>query len=303
MKYVNDIRELVGNTPIIKLNNMGIKDGVSVYAKLEGFNPGGSVKDRIGLSMIHKAEEDGLLKPGSTIVEATAGNTGLGVALAALNKGYRVIFVVPDKFSMEKQVLMRALGAEIINTPKEKGMKGAMEKAEELLASIEASLTLQQFENDQNPLIHYETTGKEIYYDLEGKIDYFVAGAGSGGTFTGVARYLKEKDGRVKAVLVDPAGSTMGGGEEGCYLMEGIGNNFIPKTMDMQLVDEVIKVNDEEAFSMVRELAKKEGLIVGSSSGAAMAAVIKLVQRISSGDIVTVFPDRGDRYFSKELYR
>ncbi|HWR62458.1 MAG TPA: cysteine synthase A [Clostridia bacterium] len=302
MKYVNDIRELVGNTPIIKLNNMGIKDGINVYAKLEGFNPGGSVKDRIGLSMIRKAEEDGLLKPGSTIVEATAGNTGLGVALAALNKGYKVIFVVPDKFSVEKQVLMRALGAEIINTPKEKGMKGAMEKAEELLASIEASLTLQQFENDQNPLIHYETTGKEIYYDLEGKIDYFVAGAGSGGTFTGVARYLKEKDDRVKAVLVDPVGSTMGGGEEGCYLMEGIGNNFIPKTMDMQLVDEVIKVNDEEAFYLVRELAKKEGLIVGSSSGAAMAAVVKLTQKISSGDIVTVFPDRGDRYFSKELY-
>ncbi len=302
MRYVNDIRELVGKTPIIKLNNMGIKTGINVFAKLECFNPAGSVKDRIGLSMIRKAEEDGLLKTGSTIVEATAGNTGLGIALAALNKEYRVIFVVPEKFSIEKQVLMRALGGEIINTPKDKGMKGAMEKAEELLASIENSVTLKQFENQQNPQIHYETTGQEIFADLEGNIDYFVAGAGSGGTYTGVARYLKEKDDRIKAILADPTGSTMGGGEEGCYLMEGIGNNFIPKTMDMELVDGVIKVNDEEAFHMAKELARKEGLIVGSSSGAAMAAVLKLTEKITSGNVVTVFPDRGDRYFSKNLY-
>lgn len=302
MKYVNDIRELIGNTPIIKLHNMGVKEGISVFAKLECFNPAGSVKDRIGTSMIKKAEEQGLLKPGGTIVEATAGNTGLGLALGALNRGYRVIFVVPDKFSIEKQVLMRALGAEIINTPKEKGMKGAVEKAEELLGTIENSVSLRQFENLENPNSHYCTTGPEIYRDMDGKIDYFVAGAGSGGTYTGVARYLKEKDDRIKAVLADPVGSTMGGGEEGCYLMEGIGNNFIPKTMDMKLVDGVIKVSDEEAFFMARELAKKEGIIVGSSSGAAMAAVVKLAQRISSGNIVTVFPDRGDRYFSKNLY-
>lgn len=302
MRYVNDIRELVGKTPIIKLNNMGIKAGVNVFAKLECFNPGGSVKDRIGISMIRKAEEDGLLKPGSTIVEATAGNTGLGVALGALNKGFRVIFVVPEKFSIEKQVLMRALGGEIINTPKDKGMKGAIEKAEELLSSIENSLTLKQFENEQNPLIHYETTGQEIYLDLEGKVDYFVAGAGSGGTFSGVARYLKGKNAEIKAILSDPVGSTIGGGEEGCYKVEGIGNNFIPKTMDMGLVDDVIKVNDEEAYAMVKELAKNEGLIVWSSSGSAMAAVLKLTERITSGNIVTVFPDRGDRYFSKELY-
>ncbi len=303
MRYANDIRELIGKTPIIKLNNMGIKAGVNVFAKLECFNPGGSVKDRIGISMISKAEKDGLLKPGSTIVEATAGNTGLGVALGALNKGYRVIFVVPEKFSIEKQVLMRALGGEVINTPKEKGMKGAVEKAEELLKSIDNSISLQQFENEQNPLIHYETTGQEIYNDLEGKIDYFVAGAGSGGTFSGIARYLKERNTGTKAILADPVGSTMGGGEEGCYAMEGIGNNFIPKTMDMELVDGVIKVNDEEAFYMAKELARKEGLIVGSSSGAAMAAALKLAQGITSGNIVTVFPDRGDRYFSKELYR
>ncbi|MEA4849309.1 MAG: cysteine synthase family protein [Clostridiaceae bacterium] len=302
MKYLNDIRELVGNTPIIKLNNMGIKAGINVFAKLESFNPGGSVKDRIGVSMIERAEKDGLLKKGGTIVEATAGNTGLGIALGALNKGYRVIFVVPEKFSMEKQVLMRALGGEIINTPKEKGMQGAIEKSEELLNTIENSVTLKQFENPQNPLTHYEATGKEIFTDLEGKIDYFVAGAGSGGTYTGVARYLKEKDPVIKAILADPVGSTMGGGEEGSYVMEGIGNDFIPKTMDMSLVDGVIKVNDEEAFSTAKELAKKEGLIVGSSSGAAMAAVIKLTREITEGNIVTVFPDRGDRYFSKNLY-
>ncbi|MGE5632374.1 MAG: PLP-dependent cysteine synthase family protein [Caulobacteraceae bacterium] len=303
MRYVNDIRELIGNTPIIKLNNMGIKAGVNVFAKLECFNPGGSVKDRIGLTMVRKAEEGGLLVPGSTIVESTAGNTGLGIALAALNKGYRVIFVVPDKFSIEKQVLMRALGAEIINTPKQEGMKGAMAKAEELLNTIQNAITLQQFENQQNPITHYETTGREIYLDLEGKIDYFVAGAGSGGTFTGVAKYLKEKNSGIKAILADPIGSTMGGGVEGCYLMEGIGNNFIPKTMNMELVDDVIKVNDDEAFSMTKELTKREGLIVGSSSGAAMAAVMKLTKRIKSGNLVTIFPDRGDRYFSKELYR
>lgn len=302
MRYVNDIRELIGNTPLLKLNNMGIGPGINVFAKLECFNPGGSVKDRIGAAMLEREEKAGRLVPGNTIVEATAGNTGLGVALAALNKGYRIILVVPEKFSVEKQILMRALGAEIINTPKEKGMKGATEKAQELLASINNAITLQQFENDRNPIIHYETTGPEIYIDLEGKIDYFVAGAGSGGTFTGIAKYLKKQDDRIKAVLADSEGSTMGGGEEGCYLMEGIGNNFIPGTMDMELVDGVIKVNDNEAFTMSRELARKEGLIVGSSSGAAMAAVMKLMQRISSGNIVTVFPDRGDRYFSKGLY-
>lgn len=302
MRYVNDVRELIGKTPTIKLNNMGIKTGVNIFAKLECFNPAGSVKDRIGLSMIKKAEEYGLLKPGSTIVEATAGNTGLGVALAALNRGYKVIFIVPEKFSLEKQVLMRALGAEIINTPKDKGMKGAMEKVGELLETINDAITLQQFENPQNPQIHYETTGPEIYSDLEGGIDYFIAGAGSGGTFSGIARYLKKKDSRIKAMLADPVGSTMGGGEEGCYFIEGIGNNFVPGTMDMGLVDGVIKVNDDEAVFMVKELARKEGLIVGSSSGAAMAAAIKLSERIGSGNIATVFPDRGDRYFSKNLY-
>ncbi len=302
MMYLNDIRELVGNTPLLKINNFNTKEGVNIFAKLEHLNPGGSVKDRIGVYMIEKAEEQGILKPGDTIVEATAGNTGLGLALGALNKGYRVIFLVPEKFSIEKQLLMKALGAEIINTPREEGMAGAIEKSEELLNTIPNSVSLKQFENPSNPMIHYLTTGPEIYLSLEGKIDYFVAGVGSGGTFTGIAGYFKEKSSNIKAVIADPEGSTIGGGIEGCYAIEGIGNNFIPITLDMSLVDKVVKVNDREAFDMVKELAKKEGLIVGSSSGAAMAAALKLADTIDSGNIVVVFPDRGDRYFSKNIY-
>ncbi|MBW6411407.1 PLP-dependent cysteine synthase family protein [Clostridium weizhouense] len=302
MRYIDDIRSHIGNTPIIKLNNMGIKPGVNIFAKLEFLNPGGSVKDRIGMYMIEDAEKKGLLKKGYTIIEATAGNTGIGIALAAINKGYKVIFVVPEKFSIEKQTLMKALGAEIVNTPREKGMLGAVEKANELLVTIENSITLKQFENKSNPLAHYETTGPEIYRDLDGKIDYFLSGAGSGGTYTGILKYFKEKDSNIKGVLVDPEGSTMGGGEEACYDIEGIGNNFIPETMDMNYVEDVIKVNDEEAFYMVKELALKEGLIVGTSSGAAVAAAIKLANKIESGNIVTLLPDRGDRYFSKNIY-
>lgn len=302
MKYANDIRDLIGKTPLLKLNNLGVKAGVNVFAKLELSNPGGSVKDRIGVYMIKDAEEKGLLKPGYTIVEATAGNTGIGVALAAVNKGYNVIFVVPEKFSIEKQTLMRALGAKIINTPREKGMLGAIEKANELLSTIENSLSLKQFENAANPLAHYETTGPEIYEDLDGEIDYLVAGAGSGGTYTGVVKFLKEQNPEIKGILADPAGSLIGGGTEGCYEIEGIGNNFIPATMDVKLVDEVYKIQDEEAFEAVRKLAAKEGLIVGSSSGAAVVAALKLAEKIDSGNIVAILPDRGDRYFSKNTY-
>lgn len=302
MKYANDIRDLIGKTPLLKLNNLGVKAGVNVFAKLELSNPGGSVKDRIGVYMINDAEEKGLLKPGYTIVEATAGNTGIGVALAAVNKGYNVIFVVPEKFSIEKQTLMRALGAKIINTPREKGMLGAIEKANELLSTIENSLSLKQFENAANPLAHYETTGPEIYEDLDGEIDYLVAGAGSGGTYTGVVKFLKEQNPEIKGILADPAGSLIGGGTEGCYEIEGIGNNFIPDTMDVKLVDEVYKIQDEEAFEAVRKLAANEGLIVGSSSGAAVVAALKLAEKIDSGNIVAILPDRGDRYFSKNTY-
>ncbi|EKS4345716.1 PLP-dependent cysteine synthase family protein [Clostridium sporogenes] len=302
MKYLDSIKELIGNTPILKLNNLNIKPGVNVFVKLETNNPGGSVKDRIGIYMIEQAEKEGKLKKGYTIVEATAGNTGIGVALAAINKGYDVIFVVPEKFSVEKQTLMRALGAKTINTPKKDGMLGAVAKANELLETIENSISLKQFENEANPIAHYKTTGPEIYEAMDGKINYFVSGAGSGGTFTGVMKFLKEKDENIKGILADPKGSTMGGGEKESYDIEGIGNDFIPNTMDMNLVDKVIKVNDEEAYEMVKLLALKEGLIVGSSSGAAVSAALKLAEKIDKGNIVTVLPDRGDRYFSKNIY-
>ncbi|MBR9647666.1 PLP-dependent cysteine synthase family protein [Clostridium tyrobutyricum] len=302
MDVFNDIKEMIGNTPVLKISRFKLKAGVNIYAKLENFNPGGSVKDRIGAYMIDEAEKSNRLKNGYTIVEATAGNTGLGIALGALNKGYKVIFAVPEKFSIEKQVLMKALGAEIVHTPEEKGMRGAIEKAQELLGKIPNSISLGQFQNKDNPKAHYLTTGPEIYKQLDGKIDYFVAGAGSGGTFTGIVKYLKEQNNAIKAILADPEGSTLGGGTEEKYAIEGIGNDFVPDTMNMNLVDKVIKVNDDEAFIMVRELAKREGLIVGSSSGAALAAALKLADTIDSGNIVTVFPDRGDRYFSKNLY-
>ncbi|WP_338852018.1 PLP-dependent cysteine synthase family protein [Clostridium perfringens] len=302
MKYYNDIRDLIGNTPILKLNNISTKEGVNIYAKIEGTSPGGSCKDRVGIYMVEKAEKEGKLKPGSTIIEATAGNTGIGIALAAINKGYKIMFIVPDKFSIEKQKIMKALGAEIINTPKEEGMEGAINLANSLLSEIPNSLSLNQFKNEANPLAHYETTGRELYDGLDGQIDYFVAGAGSGGTISGVLKFLKENISEVKGILADPVGSIIGGGQCGTYKIEGIGNNFIPETMDMSLVDEVIKVNDEEAFDAVKLLAKKEGLIVGSSSGAAFAAALKLAEKIEKGNIVTIFPDRGDRYFSTDLF-
>lgn len=303
MHYYKSMQELIGNTPLVKLSNMGIKNSLNVFAKLELYNPSGSVKDRTGIYMLRDAENKGILKKGGTIVEATAGNTGLGIAFAALNRGYRIIFVVPTKFSAEKQTLMKALGAEIVNTPREYGMLGAVEKAEEIKAQIPDSISLEQFKNQSNPLAHYETTGKEIYNDLDGKIDYVVAGAGSGGTYTGILRYLKEKNPDIKGILADPEGSTMGGGEHGDYNIEGIGNDFIADTMDMSLVDDVIKITDDEAFEMVNRLSHNEGIFAGSSSGAAMAAVMKLSEKIENANIVTVFPDRGDRYFSTHIYK
>lgn len=300
--YYKDMHELIGNTPMVKLNHIGVKNNVGIFAKLEYWNPTGSVKDRTGWYMVEAAEKDGSLKPGGTIIEGTAGNTGLGIAFAAMNKGYHVIFVVPTKFSEEKQTLMHALGAEIINTPREKGMLGAVAKANELHAEIENSVMMGQFTNPANPRAHYETTGKEIYRQMDGKIDYFVAGAGSGGTYTGIMKYLKEQNPSIQGILADPVGSTIGGGEHGDYNIEGIGNDFIPGTMDMSLVDDVIKVNDDEAWENSRLLCSHEGIIVGSSSGAALAASIKLADRIGSGTIVTLFPDRGDRYFSAHLY-
>ena len=302
MSIYGSMQELIGNTPLVKLNSFDLPEGVSLYAKLELYNPSGSVKDRTGLYMIRDAEEKGLLKKGSTIVLATAGNTGLGVAFAAMGRGYDLVFVVPTKFSAEKQSLLRALGAKVINTPREEGMLGAERKAEELTREIDGAVTFDQFKNAANPLAHYETTGREIWEDLAGNIDHVVAGAGSGGTVSGILRYIKERKPSVRGILADPEGSTMGGGEHHDYNIEGIGNDFIADTMDMSLIDEVIKVTDDEAFEHSRLLARREGIFAGSSSGAALAAALKLIQSGAKGNIVTVFPDRGDRYFTTGLY-
>ena len=302
MPLYKSMQELIGNTPLVELTHFGLPDGARLFAKLELYNPAGSVKDRIGKYMIEDAEKKGTLKSGGTIVEATAGNTGLGIAFAALNRGYKVIFIVPTKFSEEKQILMRALGAEIINTPRELGMLGASDKAEQLRASIPGAVSLQQFKNKSNPLAHYETTGPEIFHDLDGQVDYLVAGAGSGGTFSGIVSYLKKRKPDVFGVLADPVGSIIGGGEHGDYNIEGIGNDFVADTMDMTLVDRVIKVTDDDAFSGSRQLALKEGIFAGSSSGAAFSAAVKLANSGARGNIVVVLPDRGDRYFSKHLY-
>lgn len=303
MSRYESMQDLIGNTPIVKLGKIGEGYTSEIYAKLELANPSGSVKDRTGKYMIEDAERKGLLKSGGTIVEGTAGNTGLGIAFAALEKGYRVIFAVPDKFSEEKQTLMRALGAEIVNTPRKDGMLGAERKAEEIKNSIPGAISLKQFHNQSNPQAHYETTGPEIYRDMEGQIDYVVLGAGSGGTYTGILKYLKEQDPGIQGVLADPVGSLIGGGEHADYNIEGIGNDFIPETLQTDLIDKVIKVTDEEAFAASRELALKEGIFAGSSSGAALAAAEKLAEGLDNKKIVVVLPDRGDRYFSTGLYK
>lgn len=303
MAYFESTQALIGNTPTVKLAHIDLPKGVNLFAKLELFNPAGSVKDRVGKAMIEDAEQTGRLKPGGTIIEATAGNTGLGIAFAALNKGYRGIFVVPTKFSEEKQTLLRALGAEVINTPREEGMLGASAKADALRAEIPGAISLGQFVNPANPRVHYETTGPEIYQDMNGRIDFLIAGAGSGGTYSGVMKYLKEQKPAIQGILADPVGSTMGGGEHGDYDIEGIGNDFIADTMDMSLVDQVVKITDTEAFDGARELARKEGIFAGSSSGAALAAAKKFALAGNRGNLVIILPDRGDRYFSKHLYR
>ncbi len=302
MNYVNDIHELIGNTPLLKLNHCGLPDTVNVYAKLEFLNPAGSIKDRTGIAMIENAEKQGLLKKGGTVIEATAGNTGIGIALASIHKGYRVICIMPEFCSAEKAILIEALGGEVIRVSNQSGMPGARQLAEEMKLQIPGSVVMNQFSNPANPRIHYETTGPELYQALDGNIDFFVMGAGTGGTFSGICRFLKEKKPEIKGVLADPIGSVIGGGEPGSFEIEGIGNHFIADTMDMNLVDRVIKVSDDEAFTAVRCLAEQEGLLVGSSSGAAFAAVRKLIQTGAAGTVVTVFPDRSDRYLSEGIY-
>ena len=302
MKYYNDIRDIVGHTPLLMLNHINPVKDVNIFAKLEYMNPGGSMKDRIGLQIIKEAEESGKLKKGSTIIEATAGNTGIGLALAALQKGYRLKIVIPEKFSIEKQNVMRALGAELVVIPSEEGIEGAMVKADELAATIKDSFVAHQFENPANVHAH-ESTGEEIWQDLDGRVDILVAGAGSGGSLTGIARALKRHNPHIKVVLADPVGSILGGGEPGAYKVEGIGNHFIPKVFEPGIVDEVEKITDDEAYYFVRVLSEYEGVLGGSSSGEAVAAAVKEAYKAKRPlNIVTVLPDRSDRYFSENIY-
>ncbi|MBO8140718.1 MAG: cysteine synthase A [Firmicutes bacterium] len=296
------VEELIGGTPLVRIRKFDGLDQVRLFAKLESFNPGGSVKDRIGPHMLRAAEEAGRLRPGGTIVEPTAGNTGIGLALAAQARGYRLILVVPEHFSREKQALMAALGAEIVNTPAEQGMTGAIRKAQELAAKIPGAFVPQQFANPANPRAHYDTTGPEIFEQLGGRIDVFVAGVGTGGTFTGTARYLKEKIPTLRAVAVEPEGSVLKGGEPGPHRTEGIGVEFIPKTLDTSLIDEVYTVSDDDAFAMVRDLARREGLLVGSSSGAAFfAAWQKALQSPAGSTVVVLFAARRARDVGKNI--
>lgn len=303
MKYFQSIQQLIGNTPLLELTNVEIPKGVRIFAKLEYFNPGGSIKDRLGKELLEEALESGKLRPGGTIVEPTAGNTGIGLALAAVNKGFKVIFVIPEKFSIEKQELMKALGAEIIHTPTEKGMKGAIEKALQIEKDLDNVYYPAQFANPANPNTYYKSLGPEIYDELDGKIDIFVAGAGTGGTFMGTARYLKEKLPTVKTAIVEPEGSILNGGESGPHKTEGIGMEFLPDYMDTTYFDSIHTITDEVAFQRVKELAKKEGLLVGSSSGAAFEAALREANETQPGShIVTIFPDSSERYLSKKIY-
>lgn len=300
---------LIGSTPLVELSRIRIPNHNRIFAKLESCNPAGGVKDRVALHALSQLKAAGKLHKDSLIVEATAGNTGLGIAFVCLHFGVKALLVVPDKFSQEKQTLMRALGAEVLNTPKALGMQGAIEKAREILESTPNALSLNQFENPANPEAHYLSTAREIYADMQGvrgdsskaRLDFFVAGAGSGGSFSGIARYLKEQDPRIRAVLCDPVGSIIGGGQEGCANIEGIGNNFIPKTMDTSLIDSVEKVADEEAYEGVRILAREEGVLAGISSGACLSACLKLAGKVQHSVIVTLFADDLSRYFSREL--
>ncbi|MFS8525003.1 MAG: cysteine synthase A [Limnochordales bacterium] len=298
----DSVLDMIGHTPLLRIRGFEGLDRVRLYAKLEFLNPGGSVKDRIGPYLLQAAEASGQLQPGGVVIEPTAGNTGIGLALAARQKGYRVIVVVPEHFSQEKRTLMAALGAEIVNTPRAAGMAGAIEKARELAAQL-GGYVPQQFANPANPQAHYETTGPEIFQQLGGRVDVFVAGVGSGGTFTGVARYLKERLPGVRAVAVEPEGSILQGGRPGPHRTEGIGVEFIPETLDTTLIDQVYTVLDDDAFAMVKELARREGLLVGSSSGAAFYAAYQESLRAPDGaTVVTIFPDGSDRYLSKGIY-
>ncbi len=296
------VLSLIGNTPLIRLNRIVNDDSAEVWAKLESFNPGGSVKDRIALSMIEAAEKARKIKEGTTIVEPTSGNTGIGLALVAAVKGYKLKLVMPDSMSVERRRLLKAFGVELVLTPGKLGMKGAVEKAEELVAQNANYFMPQQFENPANPEIHRKTTAEEILRQTEGKIDAFVAGVGTGGTLTGVGEVLKQHNKAIKVVAVEPAASpVLSGGQPGSHKIQGIGAGFVPKVLNTNIIDEIVTVKDEEAYSMARKLSKMEGLLVGVSSGANAFAALQVAQRLGKGKkVVVILPDTGERYLSVE---
>jgi cysteine synthase A len=288
---------------MLRLMRLVPAGSADVFAKLEYLNPGGSVKDRAAIGIIRKAESEGQLTTGGTIVEATAGNTGIGLALIGVNRGYKVKLFVPENFSQEKVLIMRALGAEVERTPDAEGMLGAIRRAKELVVKDPTAFLAGQFSNPANPDYHYETTAVEIFEQMGGKIDAVVLGCGTGGTFTGVARYMKEHVPGVRAIAVTTQGSVLGGGEAGPHKVEGIGNNFIPETFDPKVCDEVIAVMDEDAFAMVRQLAGREGVLAGSSGGAAVFAALEVAKRLGSGKrVITIIPDSSERYLSKKIF-
>ncbi len=308
MNIKNSLTELIGHTPLLALHRWAKQQQLvaEIVAKVEYFNPGGSVKDRVALSMITDAEEKGLLKPGALIIEPTSGNTGVGLAWVASVKGYRLILTMPETMSLERRNLLKALGAELVLTPGSEGMGGAIRKAQEIQAATPGSLILQQFENPANPLAHERTTAEEIWQDTDGKIDIFVASVGTGGTLTGTARGLKKKNPNIRIVAVEPAGSpVLSGGKAGPHKIQGIGAGFIPKILDTSLIDQVIPVTDEDAMRTSRELSATEGLLVGISSGAAAFAAREIAKdEANQGKrIVVLLPDTGERYLSTELFQ
>lgn len=304
MRVAKNVGELIGQTPVVKLNRIVDEQFAEVYAKVESFNPGSSVKDRIALSMIDAAEAAGLLKPGSVIVEPTSGNTGIGLAMVAAARGYRLILVMPETMSMERRNLLKAYGAELVLTPGADGMKGAIKKAEEIVAENPTYFIPQQFNNPANPQIHRETTAQELLTQFPDGIDAFVAGVGTGGTITGVGQVLKEKFPQIKLVAVEPAASpVLAGGQAGPHKIQGIGAGFVPQVLQLDLVDQIIGVNNEDAMETARKMAREEGILVGISSGAAVWAARQVAKQLGAGKkVVVLCPDTGERYLSTELF-
>jgi cysteine synthase A len=303
LRVSDDISKLVGETPMLQMKKLAPAGAADIFAKLEYLNPGGSVKDRAAIGLIARAEREGKLKQGGTVIEATAGNTGIGLALIGVSRGYKVRLFVPEKFSEEKVIIMRALGAEVTRTPEAEGMQGAIDRAKKLLATDPMAFMAAQFENPANPDIHYETTAREIFEQMEGRIDAVTVGSGTAGTFTGIARFLKERLPHVHTVVVETEGSVLGGGKPGPHKVEGIGSSFIPRNFDASVCDEVMMVTDVQAFGMVKELAAREGVLGGSSAGANVYAAVQMARRLGAGKrVVTLIPDSAERYLSKKIF-